>query len=78
VPVPDLSSEWDRTKLKNWMDNAKRLGRDDIYRAALRQLCKVEGRDIDDPLDADFAVVMRALEEALTAEAGRTKRLNRT
>ena len=78
ISVPDLSEEWDKTKLRNWMKNAKRLNRDDVYRAALRQLCKIEGRNIDDPLEADFAVVMRALEEALTAEAGKTKRLNRT
>ena len=45
---------------------------------AFRQLCRVEGRNIDDPLEAEFATVMRALEEALTEESGRTKRLNRT
>ena len=77
IPVPDLSTEWDRTKLRNWMANAKRHGRDDIYRAAFRQLCRVEGRNIDDPLEADFATRIRALEEALTAEAGKTKRLSR-
>ena len=60
------------------MNNAKRLGRHDVYQIALRQLCRVEGRNIDDPLEAEFAIVMRALEEALTEEAGRTKRLNRT
>ena len=76
--IPDLPNEWERKKLRNWMTNAKRLGRDDVYRAALRQLCRVEGRDIDDPLESEFAIVMRALEEALTAEAGTTKRLNRT
>lgn len=76
--MPDLSNEWDRDKLRNWMTNAKRLGRDDVYRAALRQLCRVEGRDIGDPLESEFAIVMRALEEALTAEAGKTKRLSRT
>jgi hypothetical protein len=60
------------------MKNAKRLGRDDVYEIAFRQLCRVEGRDINDPLEADFAMVMRALEEALTAEAGKSKRLVRT
>jgi hypothetical protein len=78
VSVPDLSNEWDRDKLRNWMANAKRLKRDDVYRAAFRQLCRIEGRDIDDPLEAEFAIVMRALEEALTAESGVTKRLSRT
>ena len=60
------------------MANAKRLGRDDVYQAAFRQLCRVEGRNIEDPLEAEFATVMRALEEALTEESGRTNRLNRT
>ena len=53
------------------MANARRLGRDDVYRAALRQLCRVEGLNIDDPLASDFAIVMRALEEALSREAGK-------
>jgi hypothetical protein len=77
-PVPDLSNEWNREKLRNWMKNAKRLGRDDVYQAAFRQLCRVEGRNISDPLESEFAVVMRALEEALSQEAGKTKRLSRT
>jgi hypothetical protein len=77
APIPDLSNEWDKDKLRNWMKNAKRLGRSDVYQIALRQLCKIEGRNIEDPLEAEFATVMRALEEALTAETGKTKRLNR-
>jgi hypothetical protein len=75
---PDLSNEWDKDKLRNWMANAKRLMRQDVYEDAFRQLCRVEGRNIDDPLEAEFASVMRALEEALTEESGKTKRLNRT
>jgi hypothetical protein len=31
----------------------------------------------DDPLEAEFAAVICALEQALTEEAGNTKRLNR-
>jgi hypothetical protein len=76
--APDLSNEWDKDKLRNWMANAKRHKRDDIYQAAFRQLCRIEGRNIDDPLEAEFAVVMRALGEALSEESGTTKRLNRT
>ena len=45
---------------------------------AVRQIARIEGQNIDDPLEADFAIVMRALEEALTAESGQTKRLSRT
>lgn len=76
--APDLSEEWDKQKLRNWMANARRLGRDDVYQAAFRQLCRIEGRDIDDPLAAHFAAVMRALEEALSEQNGRTTRLSRT
>ncbi|MCA6107526.1 hypothetical protein [Bradyrhizobium cenepequi] len=78
IAAPDLSNEWDRDKLRNWMANAKRHNRNDIYQAAFRQLCRIEGRNIDDPLEAEFAIVMRALEEALSEESGTTKRLNRT
>ncbi|MFI5024811.1 MAG: hypothetical protein ACHQRJ_24570 [Alphaproteobacteria bacterium] len=78
VKKPDLSNEWNKDKLRNWMANARRLGREDVYQDAFRQLCRTEGRNIDDPLEAEFAGVMRALEEALTEESGRTKRLNRT
>ena len=74
----DLSIEWDAIKLRNLMANAKRLGRDDVYFDAVRQIARIEGQNIDDPLEADFAIVMRALEEALTAESGQTKRLSRT
>lgn len=74
----DLSNEWDKDKLRNWMANARRLGREDVYREAFRQLCRIEGRNIDDPLESEFAIVMRALEEALTEKSGKTKRLNRT
>jgi hypothetical protein len=78
LAIPDLSNEWNKEKLRNWMANARTHKRDDVYQAAFRQLCRVEGRNIDDPLEAEFAVVMRALEEALSAESGRTKRLSRT
>jgi hypothetical protein len=75
---PDLTNEWDKGRLRNWMANARRNGREDVYQDAFRQLCRIEGRDLDDPLSAEFAAVMSALEEALTQEAGKTKRLNRT
>jgi len=76
--TPDLSNEWDKEKLRNWMANARRLGRDDVYQAAFRQLCRVDGRGEDDPLAAEFAGVMRALEEALSQQNGKTTRLSRT
>ena len=52
---PDLSNEWDKDKLRNLMTNAKRLGRDNVYQDAFRQLCRAEGRNIADPLESEFA-----------------------
>lgn len=78
VKMPDLSNEWDKDRLRTWMVNARRQGREDVYQAALRQLCRVDGRDVDDPLAAEFAGVMRALEQALTEQNGKTTRLSRT
>ena len=76
--TPDLSNEFDAIKLRNWMANSKKLGRTDVFQAALRQLCRAEGVDIDDPLERDFATTIRALEEALTDESGKKRRLSRT
>jgi len=76
--IPDVSNEWDKDKLRTLMANAKRLGRKDVDDLAFRQLCRVEGRKFDDPLESEFASVMRALEEALTDERGKTTRLSRT
>jgi len=75
---PDLSDVWDKDKLRTWMANARRMGREDVYRGAFRQLCRAEERDMEDPLEAEFAGVMRALEQALTEQNGKTTRLSRT
>jgi hypothetical protein len=74
----DISNEWDPAKLKTLMANAKRLGDNETYIQAFRQLCRVQGRNYDDPLDRDFHEVMAALEQALTDARGKTTRLNRT
>ena len=73
----DLTDEWDRQKLRNWMDNARNMKREDVYRDAFRQLCRTDGREMEDPLESDYAGVRRALEEALADETGKPKRLNR-
>ena len=73
----DLTDEWDRQKLRNWMDNARKMKREDVYRDAFRQLCRTDGREMEDPLESDYAGVRRALEEALADETGKPKRLNR-
>ena|ERR1700733_2179182 len=35
---PDLTKEWDEDKLRNWMVNAKRLGRDECYPRAIGKI----------------------------------------
>lgn len=74
----EISNEWDPAKLRSLMLNAKRQERMDVYNQAFRQLCRVQGRNYDDPLDRDFHEVMAALEQALTETRGRTTRLIRT
>jgi hypothetical protein len=86
--LPFLSPPWSRTSLISRTNgtkrsfeidgNAKRLGRNDVYRGVSAALIWARIASAEDPLEAEFAAVMRALEEALTEESGRTKRLSRT
>ena len=68
----------DANGLRNLMDNARRLGREDLYLHAFRRLCELEGLDLSDPLERDFYQVLNAYEELLTEKNGRTTKANRT
>jgi hypothetical protein len=68
----------DAQGLRNLMDNASRLGRDDVHRLAFRRLCSLEGANFDDPLERDFYDVLNAYEELLTEKNGRTTKASRT
>jgi hypothetical protein len=68
----------DAKGLRNLMENARRLGRDDIYWLAFRRLCSLEGMNFDDPLERDFYDVLNAYEELLTEKNGRTTKASRT
>ncbi len=68
----------DRDGLRNLMENAKRLERDDIYWLAFKRLCSLEGMAYDDPLERDFYDVLNAYEELLTEKHGRTTKASRT
>ncbi len=68
----------DRDALRNLMENARRLDRDDVYWQAFRRLCSLEGMQYDDPLDRDFYDVLNAYEELLTLKHGRTTKAART
>lgn len=61
-----------------YLDNVKRLGREDLYPAAFRRLCELSGQNHDDPLDLDFWRAIAAAEEVLRQERGKTVRLSRT
>lgn len=68
----------DRDALRNLMENARRLNRDDVYWQAFRRLCSLEGMQYDDPLERDFYDVLNAYEELLTQKHGRTTKAART
>ncbi len=68
----------DKGALRNLMQNARRLDRDDIYWQAFRRLCSLEGMIYDDPLERDFYDVLNAYEELLTLKHGRTTKASRT
>ncbi len=64
----------DKTSLNNLMEYATRLGREDIYRAAFKQLCSLSTIDINDPLERDFQKVLAAYEALLKEKNGRNTR----
>jgi hypothetical protein len=72
----------DPKQLRNLMDNAKRLGRQDVYAAALQRLCEVlpgsNQTDAPDPIMQRFWKAVHAAEELKTELNGRTTRLSRT
>ena len=76
--MKEISAYTDPKELEQLMVNAKRLGRDDVYWAAFRRLCEVEGLGKGDDLHCDFYATLRAYEELLSEKNGRTTKANRT
>ena len=68
----------DAGALRNLMDNARQLEREDIYCHAFKRLCALEGIAYDDPLFREFFHVLNAYEELLTEKHGRMTKANRT
>ena len=54
------------------MANAKRIDDDDIWRRAVRRLCKLEGFEQTDPLHRGLYGMLAAYEQLLTEKSGRT------
>lgn len=73
-----ISGYTDPGDLRTLMTNAKRLGREDIWREAFQRLCSLEGADQADPLHRDFYRTLAAYEHLLTQKNGRATRASRT
>ncbi len=73
-----VSSYTDPAALRTLMENAKRLGRKDIWREAFRRLCALEAAGQTQPLDRDFHETLAAYEQLLSEKNGRTTRAGRT
>lgn len=65
-------------QLRSLMQNARRLGRDDVYWKAFGRLCSLEGTHEFDPLHREFYQTLAAYEELLTQKNGRTTKASRT
>lgn len=60
--------------LRTLMVNAKRLGRDDVWRDAFRRFCALEGADQTDPLHRGFFEMLAAYEHLLSERDARARR----
>lgn len=78
-----ISSYTDPKQLLTIMENAKRIGRMEVYWEAFRRRCELlgkEARDLDpaDPLHLDFAATLAAYEQLLSEKNNRTTIATRT
>ena len=60
--------------LRTLMANAKRLGRDDVWREAFRRFCALEAADQTDPLHRGFFEMLAAYEHLLAERNARATR----
>ena len=72
-----ISSYTDPEHLRTLMQNAKRMGREDIWRQAFDQLCSLEGATQTEPLDRAFYSTLAAYEQLLTQKNRRATRASR-
>jgi len=77
-------ADFDVKKLKtpadcrNFMKNARKKGREDLYALAFKRLCELEARQDPDPIVVEFWRAITALEEVRRAKHGKTVKANRT
>uniref|UniRef100_UPI000E716597 hypothetical protein n=1 Tax=Teichococcus vastitatis TaxID=2307076 RepID=UPI000E716597 len=75
---PDLSRMTGPESLRRYMAYQEQQGRQDLYWAAFRRLCEIEGRAHDGPLETDFWRAIIAGEELLQRKHGKRVLLSRT
>lgn len=73
-----ISAYDDPAALRILMQNARRLGRDDVWQEAFRRLCTLEGAGQTEPLHRDFYETLAAYEQLLSEKNGRATRASRT
>jgi len=73
-----ISAYTDPAALRTLMQNAKRMGRSDIWREAFQRLCSLEGADQTEPLHREFYETLAAYEQLLSEKNGRATRASRT
>ncbi len=73
-----ISAYTDPAALRTLMQNAKRMGRNDIWREAFQRLCSLEGADQTEPLHREFYETLAAYEQLLSEKNGRATRASRT
>lgn len=73
-----VSTYTDEGQLRTLMENARRMGREDIWRQAFDQLCSLEGAEETDPLAKAFYRTLAAYELLLTQKNRRATRATHT
>jgi len=77
----DVSKLRTPKEAQNLMDNARRMGREDVYQAAFARKCELESDardDPNDPLVRDFWVTVAAYEQLLSEKNERRTAASRT
>jgi hypothetical protein len=77
----DVSKLKTPKEAQNLMDNARRMGREDVYQAAFARKCELESDGHDDPNDPlvrDFWVTVAAYEQLLSEKNERCTPASRT
>lgn len=73
-----ISQCGDEKKLRNWISNARKLGAQDVEKAAFQRLIEILPQEQPGTLEWDFWRMIYAFEFMLTSERERTTRLSRT